>query len=245
MAIRGQREKRGNLRVNMMVSSKYTNSCCAGNLFSLRSFLLLGTRALCFHVFWFLWSFLVIREDIYYWVWKENLDFIKNNLRKWVSTTHVAFLGGNVFMLTFYFPFHSVQDHEYLDVIQFNLKVHLLDYFQISNLTPVISNFSSSECSTTWFHCLFSCHDCRDRPLTRRGRANCSVCASNWKAAVEFSNLWFSECSLSKLRGKNDTQYRWEEKNRFFFACLRVQTRSELPFGHTVDCEISAKKSQF
>lgn len=112
---------------------------------------------------------------------------------------------------------------------------------QISNLTPVCSNFPSSEYSTTRFHCLSSFHECKDRPLTWRGKANYSMCASNWKAAMKLSNLWFSEWSLSKLRGKNATQYWWEEKMALF-ACLTVQTRSELPFGHTVDCEISAKK---
>lgn len=117
--------------------------------------------------------------------------------------------------------------------------------FSIFKLNTVLSNFPSSEYSTK-VSLSFFLSWVQDKPLTWRGRANYSMCASNWKAAVELSNLWFSEWSLSTLREKNATQYWWEEKKSHFLACLRDQTRSELPFGHTVDCEISAiKKSQF
>lgn len=99
------------------------------------------------------------------------------------------------------------------------MTFHLLDYFQISNLTPVFSNFPSSEYSTARFHFLSPHHEHRDRPLTLRGRANYRMCASNWKAAVELGNLWFSEWSFSKLRGKNATQY-WSEEKKMAFFCL-------------------------
>ena len=33
-----------------------------------------------------------------------------------------------------------------------------------------------------------------------------------------------------------------EKKKWQVIVCLRGQTRSELPFGHTVDCEMSAKQ---
>lgn len=166
----------------------------------------------------------------------------ENNLIKWASMTHTAFLGGNVFMLTFYFPFHSVQVYEYLwDAIQFNPKFHLLDCLQISNLTPVCFNFPNSKHSTTRFQCLSSCHEYRDRPLTWRRRANYSMCASNCKAAMELSNLSFSECSLSKLRGKNATQYWWEEKMAFF-CVLEFRQDQNCPLAIQLTVKYQLKK---
>lgn len=82
----------------------------------------------------------------------------------------------------------------------------------------------------------------KDRPLTWTGRANYRMWTQNRKAARKLSSLWILWPELKQPGGEEGHTLLVRRKKWQVILCLGGQTRSELPFGHTVECEISAKQ---